>query len=127
MRAQDFTQPVAEASYAGNIGAMEMAKFFMSASTEQKAMMKKLIQLGEVKRALALLQRVTGVKLQGKEYELAEAGLTWLGYPCTKDCTGHQAGDNWATKYNITDTEDCPNRASHNSFWEGCKGRVENK
>ena len=108
-----------EASYPGNLGAMEMAKFFMTASSEQKAMMKKLIELGEVKRALGLLQRVTGVKLQGKEYEIAE-DLMYRGYRCRKDCSGHMAGYEWARKYQLTDAEQCPYRPTHPSFHEGC-------
>ena len=114
----------AEAAYPGNIGAMEMAKFFMSASPEQKAMMKKLIQLGEVKRALSLLQRVTGVKLQGKEYEIAE-DLMYRGYRCRKDCSGHMAGYEWARQRNIADPDMCPYRPSHPSFHEGCLSYTE--
>jgi hypothetical protein len=113
-----------EASYPGNLGAMEMAKFFMTASPEQKAMMKKLIELGEVKRALSLLQRVTGVKLQGKEYEIAE-DLMYRGYRCRKDCSGHMAGYEWARQRNIADADACPYRPSHPSFHEGCRSYAE--
>lgn len=56
-------------------------------------------------------------------YKIEEAptGLTYFGYPCTKDCSGHRAGYNWAVAWNITDPDDCPYRPSHNSFWEGCR------
>jgi hypothetical protein len=55
-----------------------------------------------------------------------QEGLTWRGYPCTKDCSGHAAGDNWAEEHGIENPEDCPTGSS-NSFWEGCKGSAENK
>lgn len=53
-----------------------------------------------------------------KIYELFEAGLTYMGYPCTKDCSGHQAGYNYAELYDVPDDE-CP-YGNSNSFWEGC-------
>lgn len=65
MRAREF---VTEASYPGNIGAMEVAKFFMKATPEQKEILKRLIAKNDVKRAWAMIQSVTGVKLQGKEF-----------------------------------------------------------
>lgn len=54
--------------------------------------------------------------------ELFEAGLTYRGYPCTKDCSGHQAGYNWAVAYGL-DPDSCP--YSTNSFWEGCISKDE--
>ena len=57
-----------EASYPGNIGAMEVFKFMQSASQDQIKMLKKLIDEKEYKIAWALIQGVTGVKLQGDEF-----------------------------------------------------------
>jgi hypothetical protein len=65
MRAKEF---ITDASYPGNIGAMEVAKFFMKATPEQKEILKKLMSLNDYKRAWAMIQSVTGVKLQGKEF-----------------------------------------------------------
>ncbi len=58
-----------EASYPGNIGAMEVFKFMKVASQDQIKMLKKLIDEKEYKIAWALIQGVTGVKLQGDEFE----------------------------------------------------------
>jgi hypothetical protein len=58
-----------EASYPGNIGAMEVFKFMKMASQDQIKMLKKLIDEKEYKIAWALIQKVTGVKLQGKEFQ----------------------------------------------------------
>jgi hypothetical protein len=55
-------------------------------------------------------------------HELFEAGLTYRGYPCTKDCSGHQAGYNWAVAFGL-DVDSCP--YSNNSFWEGCISKDE--
>jgi hypothetical protein len=52
-----------EASYVGNIGAMEMFKFFNIATKEQKNKLKSLIDKKDNKKAWELVQQVTGVKL----------------------------------------------------------------
>ena len=46
--------------------------------------------------------------------------------PCTKDCSGHSAGYNWATKRNLKNPNQCPTTPSR-SFNNGCKikGREE--
>jgi hypothetical protein len=51
-------------------------------------------------------------------FELFESGLYYQGYPCTKDCSGHEAGFNYAAYLGLDDSE-CP-YGSSNSFWEGC-------
>jgi hypothetical protein len=61
---------VGEASYAGNIGAMEMAKFFQKANDQQKKILKDLIAAGKRGLAWKLIQDVTGVKLQGAEFQI---------------------------------------------------------
>jgi len=57
-----------EAVYPGNIGAMEMFKFFQQATPGQKDNLKKLIADGKKKDAWRLVQQVTGIKLMGKEF-----------------------------------------------------------
>jgi len=53
-----------EASYVGNLGAMEMIKFKQIATPELWALMKKLIADGKEEEAWLLLQKVTGTKLK---------------------------------------------------------------
>lgn len=60
---------VGEASYPGNIGMMELHKFFSKASDFEKKLLKDLIEKKDFSRAWALIQGITGVKLQGKEFE----------------------------------------------------------
>lgn len=57
-------RPLTEASYKGNIGMMEMFKFYQVATTEQKQKMKSLIEAGKQEEAWEFLQQVTGVKLK---------------------------------------------------------------
>jgi hypothetical protein len=57
-----------EAVYPGNIGAMEVAQFFMKASPEQKDQVKKLIADKEYKSAWNIIQTVLNVRLHGKEF-----------------------------------------------------------
>jgi len=60
----------------------------------------------------------------------AEAqGLTFGGYECTTDCSGHEAGYQWAESHHITEAAHCeemlvrsPRRTS---FYEGCLTYVE--
>lgn len=57
-------ETLAEATYKGNIGMMEMFKFHQMASDAQKEEMKKLLSAGKEDEAWKLLQSVTGVKLR---------------------------------------------------------------
>ncbi|GAB2662950.1 hypothetical protein [Arenimonas aestuarii] len=45
------------------------------------------------------------------------------GYPCTQDCSGHEAGYEWAEEEGIEDEEDCTGWSQ--SFIEGCQAYVE--
>lgn len=60
---------LSEAAYKGNLGMMEMFKFYQIASAEQKSIMKKLIDDKLLDRAWELLQQVTGVKLHSSVKE----------------------------------------------------------
>ncbi len=48
---------------------------------------------------------------------------TFHGYPCTQDCSGHEAGYEWAGENDITDPDDCSGNS--NSFIEGCEAYAE--
>jgi putative chitinase len=63
---------VGEASYEGNIGMMEVAKFFKIANTAQKKLLKELLEKGKRGLAWKLIQDVTDTKLKGREYEVDE-------------------------------------------------------
>lgn len=60
---------VGEASYPGNIGMIELHKFFSKATDFEKKLLKDLIEKKDFSRAWALVQGITGVKLHGKEFE----------------------------------------------------------
>jgi hypothetical protein len=50
------------------------------------------------------------------------------GYPCTEDCSGHEAGYDWAQRNDITDDEVCDTAGEHSnspSFAQGCRAYVE--
>lgn len=49
--------------------------------------------------------------------------LTFNGYECTSDCSGHRAGYRWAERNWITDPMDCMNHSR--SFEQGCQSWVE--
>jgi hypothetical protein len=51
------------------------------------------------------------------------AYLDFKGYRCTVDCSGHEAGYEWASSNDIDDIDDCVGKS--NSFIEGCQSFVE--
>ena len=48
----------------------------------------------------------------------AQSERTFGGYACTEDCSGHQAGYDWAKANSISDPETCGGKSE--SFIEGC-------
>lgn len=48
---------------------------------------------------------------------------TFDGYDCTGDCSGHQAGYDWAEENEIDDSESCDTASQ--SFNEGCQSAVD--
>jgi hypothetical protein len=49
------------------------------------------------------------------------AAGTFHGYACTNNCSGHEAGYDWANELGITDRGDCPiDPHNSHSFTEGC-------
>ena len=53
-----------EATYKGNIGMMEMFKFYQIATSQQKAKMKELLTSGKQTEAWEFLQQVTNTELE---------------------------------------------------------------
>lgn len=55
------------------------------------------------------------------------APTTFAGSDCTADCSGHQAGYDWAEEKGISDEDDCDTAGDSSnspSFAEGCKAFV---
>lgn len=50
---------------------------------------------------------------------------TFMGYECTADCSGHEAGYGWAEENSISDPDDCGGNSE--SFEEGCRAYAEEK
>ena len=48
---------------------------------------------------------------------------TFNDYSCTDDCSGHEAGYEWAEENDITDPDDCDGNSL--SFIEGCQSYAE--
>jgi hypothetical protein len=53
----------------------------------------------------------------------ASSAQTFQRYPCTADCSGHEAGYDWAQASGVIDESGCGGNS--NSFIEGCKAFVE--
>jgi pterin-4a-carbinolamine dehydratase len=61
-----------EASYEGNIGIMELMKFFSTAPSELVAQVKQLIKQKKDKEVWKIVQQYTNTKLKGKEFGMDE-------------------------------------------------------
>jgi hypothetical protein len=57
-----------EAAYAGNLGFMEIAKFYQKATDEEKKKLQELISNKQEKQAWKMVQNKVGIKLVGKEF-----------------------------------------------------------
>jgi len=65
IRLQDI---IAEAPYTGNLGFEEMMKFYEVATEREISQLESLIDSGKEKQAWKLIQKITGMKLKGKEF-----------------------------------------------------------
>ncbi len=72
---------ITEASYPGNIGAMEVFHFYQQASSEEKEMFDKYLNQNEYDQAWDLIQDVTGVKLQPMGESIGERIATAYSDP----------------------------------------------
>ena len=64
-----------EATYAGNIGMMELVKFYSKASPKDKSMLQSLIKHKKNTEAWKLVQDVTGVKLHKSVNEVVKPDI----------------------------------------------------
>lgn len=48
---------------------------------------------------------------------------SFAGYDCTEDCSGHEAGYQWAEENGIEDPDECGGKSW--SFEEGCRAYAE--
>lgn len=51
--------------------------------------------------------------------------LEFNGYPCTDDCSGHEAGYEWAEEHDITQDDVDNYSGNSNSFMEGMQSYVD--
>lgn len=59
-----------------------------------------------------------------EEYEAADS-LEFNGYECTVDCSGHEAGYEWAAEHGITQDDVDNYSGNSNSFMEGMQSYVD--
>lgn len=61
-------EDISEAAYAGNLGFMEIAKFYQKATDDEKKKLQDLIKNKQEKQAWKMVQNKVGIKLVGKEF-----------------------------------------------------------
>lgn len=64
-----------EIAYPGNIGMMEVAKFYQIAEPQQIKLFKELLAKGKTKEAWRLIQLVSKARLQGKEFDFDDESI----------------------------------------------------
>lgn len=92
-RIQFFKHGLGEASYAGNIGIMELIKFKQKANDSQKKQFDQHVKNNKHKEAWDLVQHVTGVKLHKsvhEEHGAGEEGTDELRKKYQKDTPGQK-------------------------------------
>ncbi len=55
--------------------------------------------------------------------DIRDSTQYFRGRECTVDCSGHEAGYDWAQEHGISDVEDCGGNSE--SFIEGCESYAE--
>jgi len=93
-----------EASYAGNIGAMEVMQFYKEAPQEYINLLKRLLISNKTKEAWRLIQKVTGTKLVGQEFNEG-VGIIVKGVNTTAD-VDENSTKREAAKLGLTVTKD---------------------
>jgi hypothetical protein len=64
------------------------------------------------------------VEAEAADYEQNDNQIgTFMGYECTEDCSGHEAGYEWAEENEISDPDECGGNSE--SFEEGCRAYAE--
>lgn len=64
-----------------------------------------------------------GTAAEDYDSDVDSSGLTFHGYECPEDCSGHEAGYAWAEENEITDPDNCGGNSQ--SFIEGCIAYAE--
>jgi hypothetical protein len=64
----DDEDDMTETAYAGNLGFMEIAKFYQKATEDEKKKLQELIKNKQEKQAWKMVQNKVGIKLVGKEF-----------------------------------------------------------
>lgn len=72
--------------------------------------------MGAITRHIALACALAG-------FVSPAVAQTFLGYPCTIDCSGHEAGYEWAERNGVNSAWDCGGNSR--SFIEGCEAYAE--
>lgn len=65
---------------------------------------------------------IEGMDFQATQ-SLDNSPPSFNGYSCTQDCSGHEAGYDWANRKGITDPDDCGGKSE--SFIVGCRAYAE--
>lgn len=60
---------------------------------------------------------------EASEYSEGGSDEIFHGYECTEDCSGHEAGYQWAADNGVTDADSCGGNSQ--SFIEGCQAYAE--
>jgi len=69
---------------------------------------------------------ITEISIGRRKKRYGTTRLQFKGYRCTKDCSGHKAGYNWAKRKGLNNMKNIPTEVN-NSFKEGCMACVQGR
>lgn len=83
------------------------------------------VHLGTLAEPPRLKGGETYAQYDTRRDSLGDATGSYEGYGCTQDCSGHDAGYQWAEDNDVTDPNDCGGKSW--SFEEGCRSFAEER
>ena len=82
-------------------------------------------QLGALAEQLQVKGGESYAEYDSRRDSLGGSVGSYRGYGCTQDCSGHDAGYQWAEDHDVTDPDDCGGKSW--SFEEGCRSFAEER
>jgi hypothetical protein len=76
-------------------------------------------QIEAIMRAYIMIVALPIFAMVALAYAARTHDRTYVGFNCTVDCSGQEAGYRWAEQHSIDDEDYCPDGDSE-SFYEGC-------
>jgi len=99
-----------------------IALFLLFSSTDNKSASS--LQFGDYSTPTDMGDKTYEAETSSEKYD-TNSSLEFNGYECTVDCSGHEAGYEWAEEHGITQDDVDNYSGNSNSFMEGMQSYVD--